>query len=85
MQRLVGNYEIDMDGGGIAEPLGQWFAPSAGIVIKARVTGQIGGAQMFGNVPGVYADGYKASAVLDSDKDGELTGGELSVLRSGLI
>ncbi len=80
IQRLVGNYSVDVDGDGIKEALGQWFAPSAGILVTADASGPIDGNHMFGNVPGVYADGFEELATLDENRDGELAGAELSTL-----
>lgn len=77
IQRLVGDYAVDMDNDGIKEPLGQWFAPSAGILVTSDAKGQINGDQLFGNVPGVYADGFEELATLDKNLDGQLTGEEL--------
>lgn len=80
VQRLTGSFAVDMDGDGIKEPLGQWFAPTAGILVTADAQGQASGEHMFGNVPGVYADGFAELATLDTNHDGQLTGDELSGL-----
>jgi len=80
IQRLSGDYSVDVDGDGIKEPLRQWFAPSAGILVTADATGEITGDQMFGNVPGIYADGFEELATLDNNGDKKLTGKELATL-----
>ncbi len=77
---LTGNYQVDVDGDGIKEPLREWFAPNAGILVTADAAGQISGKHMFGNVPGVYTDGFAELATLDTNKDGQLKGDELSQL-----
>ncbi len=78
--RLTGEYEVDLDSDGVEEALQEWFAPSAGILITANASGKITGEQLFGNVPGLYEDGFAELATLDANKDGELSGGELSTL-----
>ena len=80
ISRLVGEYQVDLDGDGIRESLSEWFAPGAGILVTADVSGQISGEHLFGNVAGVYADGFAELATLDADKDGQLTGVELAKL-----
>jgi len=80
IQRVVGEYHVDIDGDGIKELLGEWFAPSAGILVTADAKGQINGTQLFGNVPGVYSDGYEELATLDKNDDGQLTELELNSL-----
>jgi len=80
IQRMVGDYSVDVDGDGIKEALSQWFAPSAGILVTADASGEITGDQLFGNVPGVYADGFAELATLDKNGDDQLTGKELDTL-----
>lgn len=80
IQRIVGDYTVDVDGDGTKDSLSQWFAPSAGILVTSDAKGQITGDQLFGNVPGVYADGFEELATLDKNSDGELSGKELATL-----
>jgi len=80
IQRMVGDYSVDVDGDGIKEALTQWFAPTAGILVTADAKGKITGDQMFGNVPGVYTDGFAELATLDKNGDEQLTGKELNTL-----
>lgn len=80
IERLAGEFSVDMDGDGVVEPLGQWFAPSAGILVTADAAGQISGEELFGNLVGEFADGFEKLAVLDLDKNGQLTGDELQAL-----
>lgn len=80
IQRVAGDFSVDLDGDGVKEKLSQWFAPSAGILVTANASGQIDGRQLFGNVPGVYSDGFAELATLDADNNGQLIGDELSTL-----
>jgi len=80
IQRLVGEFSVDLNNDGINEALSQWFAPSAGILVTDDAKGQISGLQMFGNVPGVYTDGFAELATLDMNADGQLNKSELNGL-----
>ncbi len=80
IQRINGEFEVDLNNDGINEALSQWFAPSAGILVTSGASGQISGHQLFGNVPGVYTDGFAELATLDVNKDGLLSSNELDGL-----
>ena len=80
IERISGNYSVDVDGDGIKEAIGQWFGPSAGILVTANASGQINGNHMFGNVPGVHEDGFAELATLDTNNDGQISGNELQSL-----
>lgn len=80
VERVAGSYDVDIDGDGVLETLTEWFAPSAGILIDRRATGKIEGRHLFGNMPGVHADGFAALAVLDIDDSGRVDGDELGGL-----
>ena len=80
IQRVTGDFIVDIDGDGIRESLSEWFAPGAGILVTADASGQVSGKHLFGNVAGVYEDGFAELATLDADKDGQLTGAELAEL-----
>lgn len=75
--RVTGDFKVDLDGDGVEEPLLEWFAPSAGILVTAKVSGKISGKHLFGNVPGLYADGYAELATLDANSDSRLSEDEL--------
>lgn len=77
IQRVNGEFAIDLSNDGIKEALSQWFAPSAGILVTDDANGQISGQQLFGNVPGLYADGFAELATLDANQDGQLMNDEL--------
>ena len=80
IQRISGEFEVDMNNDGIAEPLSEWFAPSAGILVYKNASGKVSGTDLFGNVPGVYTDGFAELATLDVNEDGQLKNDELSTL-----
>jgi len=80
IQRVHGNFEVDLNNDGIKEALSQWFAPTAGILVTGDAEGQITGQQLFGNVPGMYSDGFDELATLDINKDGQLNNNELDGL-----
>ncbi len=80
IQRINGEFNVDIDGDGIKESLSQWFAPTAGVLVTSDAKGKISGEHLFGNVPGVYADGFAELATLDKDHDGQLTENELDTL-----
>jgi len=77
IQRVMGSFEVDLNNDGINEALSQWFAPSAGILVTGDASGQISGQQLFGNIPGVYSDGFAELATLDVNQDGHLKNDEL--------
>lgn len=80
IHRILGDFTVDVDGDGSMETLSQWFGPTAGILVTADAKGKISGDFMFGNVPGVYADGFSELATLDENSDGEITENELDSL-----
>ena len=80
IQRIAGNFEVDLNNDGIKEALSQWFAPSAGILVNKHASGKVSGTDMFGNVPGVYTDGFAELATLDVNEDGQLNNSELNSL-----
>jgi len=75
-----GDYLIDIDGDGVVETLREWFAPSAGILVSGTGSGRIDGRRLFGNLPGVYSDGFEKLATLDADASGFIEGIELDGL-----
>lgn len=77
VERINGDFVVDIDGNGVSEAVTQWFAPSAGILITGNPVGKISGEHMFGNVSGIHADGFSELATLDKNTDGALQGDEL--------
>ena len=80
IQRISGSFEVDLDNDGINEALSQWFAPSAGILVNKNASGKVSGQDLYGNIPGVYADGFEELQTLDMNADGQLTNIELTGL-----
>ena len=80
VERINGDFVVDIDGDGVSEAVTQWFAPSAGILVTGNPVGQISGKYLFGNVSGIHADGFSELATLDKDKDGTLQEDELQGL-----
>lgn len=80
IQRIAGEFKVDLNGDGIGEALSQWFAPSAGILVNKNASGQVSGDDMYGNIPGVYTDGFAELRTLDVNDDGQLSNDELSGL-----
>jgi len=77
---ISGEFNVDLDDDGFDESLSEWFAPNAGILVTANAKGKISGQYMFGNIPGVYEDGFAELATLDKNGDDRLTDEELSTL-----
>jgi len=80
VHRILGNFEVDLDADGTPEALSQWFAPTAGILVVGQPEGKVNGEQLFGNLAGVYADGFAKLATFDLNKDGQVAGKELAGL-----
>ncbi len=80
ISQIAGDFNVDLSGNGITEHLVAWFAPTDGILINKQASGKIDGNALFGNLEGVYADGYEKLALLDKNDDAQLTGDELSTL-----
>ena len=78
--RVTGDFKVDLDSDGVEESLLEWFAPSAGILVSGDASGKVSGEHLFGNVPGLFEDGYAELATLDANKDGQLSGLELADL-----
>lgn len=75
--------QFDIDADGRLDTI-EWFDGSGdGILVDNRdglAASQMNGARLFGDVPGVYSDGYDKLSTLDLDGDGRLSGGELAGL-----
>ena len=80
IQRVAGDFQVDLDADGIKESLTEWFAPTAGILISRDASGQVTGDHLFGNVDGLHADGFAKLATLDANGDGQIAGDELASL-----
>jgi hypothetical protein len=80
VERMSGFFFFDIDGVGEKKFLKEWFAPTEGILVDTRIAGEMSGLQLFGDQGGKYKDGYAKLALLDANKDGQLTGDELAGL-----
>lgn len=78
---ISGKFSIDMDGDGIEEKLLEWFAPGEGILISGDYTSAVDGSNLYGDTGGKHTDGFAKLALKDLNRDGQLTGAELSTLR----
>ena len=67
IKRVSGEFSVDLNNDGIDELLTEWFAPSAGILVRANSSGKVTGEHLFGNLPGLYEDGFAQLATLDHD------------------
>ena len=80
IQRVAGEYSVDLNSDGFAEALTEWFAPDAGILVIGTPSGQISGDHLFGNVQGVFEDGFEELAELDKNSDRVIAEQELQGL-----
>ena len=49
-------------------------------MVRANSSGKVTGEHLFGNLPGLYEDGFAQLATLDHDNDGKLEADELKDL-----
>jgi hypothetical protein len=80
---------FDLAGSGHAGPIEWSNGDGAGFLVNdrdggatqaARTNGRIDGSRLFGDQGGQFASGYDKLALLDTNHDGQLTGGELAGL-----
>ena len=79
VERIVGQFSIDITGDGDIEVLNEWFAPTEGILIDTRIpftNGTVSGLHLFGNSEG-FSDGFAKLHAHDDDVDGDVEGVEL--------
>jgi hypothetical protein len=80
VERIEGEWIIDVTGDGDFETLHEWFAPTEGILIDTAVPvvdGVITGEHLFGDMGGKFADGFAKLSMRDGNNDGVITGAEL--------
>ena len=83
VERIEGEFSIDVTGDGEIETLNEWFAPTEGILINTNIAiedGAVTGQHLFGDQGGTYADGFEKLALLDANRDGQVAGAELDGL-----
>jgi len=67
---------FDINGDGF-EDIVEWVSPNDGILLMPGETANLNGNSLFGDNSG-YKDGYEKLASFDTNKDGKLTGDELT-------
>jgi hypothetical protein len=86
VNRIDGDFIIDITGDGDLEDLNEWFGPREGILINTKNKGQkiingiVSGQHLFGDMGGAFSDGFEKLALLDNNGDGFLRGSELKGL-----
>jgi len=79
VDRIYGDFAIDIDGSGDLEELNEWFGPDEAILVH-NVTYDtiVTGTHFFGDMGGKYSDGYqKLANLFDKNKDNKISGPEL--------
>ncbi len=83
VERIDGEFSLDIIGNGEMETVTEWFAPTEGILIDTNVEivdGAVNGQHLFGDMGGAYADGFEKLALLDTNGDGQVAGAEMATL-----
>lgn len=82
VEAIRGEFIIDITGDVFVETLDEWFAPTEGILIDTSfgLENGINGKHMFGNMGGVFLDGFEKLTTHDIDGDGVVSGDELESL-----
>jgi len=80
LSRISGKFSFDLDGDGENELLTEWFSAEEGILYNASLAGEVSGEHLFGNVDGLFSNGYEKLATLDVNNNGEIDGKELKSL-----
>ena len=80
VERISGEFKIDITGDGHIETLLEWFAPTEGILIDSTLAieeGVVSGHHLFGDLGGTYTDGYAKLMEHDNNSNGYVEGAEL--------
>lgn len=83
VERIDGEFSIDIDGDGRVDVLREWFAPSEGILVDTThpmVGGVVASKHLFGADREEYHDGFEKLAALDTNADGMVAGEEMEGL-----
>ena len=82
VERIEGEFNIDITGDGDIEFLNEWFAPTEGILIdnkkKVGKNGVVTGVQLLGDMGGQFTDGFQKLQGYDKDGNGVVEGKELA-------
>ena len=84
VEKITGQWMVDMDGDGEREEISEWFAPTEGILLDARAPlGEVvTGEYMFGDTGNAYEHGYeKLSIRHDFNSDHIISGHEMVGLK----
>lgn len=81
VEHITGTFDFDLSGNGIPEELTEWFAPTEGILVDSTYPGfndgTLIGWHLYGDLAGLYEDGFDKLALHDFDGDGVVSGDEL--------
>ncbi len=80
VDKIMGAFVFDINGDGMNETLTEWFGPEEGILVHGDLDQPLNGEHLFGDMSGLYADGFSKLATLDADQDGYVAGDELAGL-----
>lgn len=81
VEHITGEFDFDLSGNGIPEELTEWFAPTEGILVDSTYPGfddgTLIGWHLYGDLGGMYDDGFDKLAMHDFNGDGMVSGEEL--------
>ena len=81
VERIKGEFDIDITGQGDITTLNEWFAPTEGILIdnkkKVKKNGVVTGEHLLGDMGGKFSDGFQKLQGYDTDGNGVVEGKEL--------
>ena len=81
VEHIYGEFDFDLSGNGIPEELTEWFAPTEGILVDSTYpgfeSGELIGWHLYGDLGGLYDDGFDKLALHDFNNDGVVSGDEL--------
>ena len=80
VSKIRTNVRFDLDADGKTDRLTEWFAPGEGILIDLSKSGPLDGSRLFGDQGAKYTNGYAKLATRDRNRNGSVSGTELSGL-----
>ena len=84
VEKITGEWEVDMDADGELELINEWFAPTEGILLDGRAPlgEKVNGEYLFGDQGNKYEHGYeKLSLHHDFNNDRAVSGSEMMGLK----